>query len=145
MKGEKELLDKELQILERAKLMLLHSYAACKSIEQKESYSFSELDLFEALTSRFARLNDITIRKMFRLIDRLDAEPEGTTRDSILRAEKKGLIDDADQFGKIREIRNIIAHEYLLEDMSRLYHEVMTGIPILIEVIDRIKNYCQRY
>ena len=142
---EKQLLQRELQILDKAAQMLQHSYDACKSVEHKKTYSLSELDLFEALTSRFARLSDIIIRKMFRLIDRLDIELEGTVRDSINRAEKKGLIDDADQFGKIREIRNIIAHEYLLEDMSQLYREVLTGTPTLVEVVEQIKNYCKRY
>ena len=142
---EKQLLQRELQVLDKATQMLNHSYASCREIESKKSYSLSELDLFEALTSRFARLSDIIIRKMFRLIDRLDIELEGTVRDSINRAEKKGLIDNADQFGKIREIRNIIAHEYLLEDMSQLYLEVVNGTPILIDVVSKIKKYCDRY
>ncbi len=142
---EKQLLQRELQVLDKATQMLNHSYASCREIESKKSYSLSELDLFDALTSRFARLSDIIIRKMFRLIDRLDIELEGTVRDSINRAEKKGLIDNADQFGKIREIRNIIAHEYLLEDMSQLYLEVVKGTPILIDVVSKIKKYCDRY
>ena len=142
---EKQLLQRELQVLDKATQMLNHSYASCREIESQKSYSLSELDLFDALTSRFARLSDIIIRKMFRLIDRLDIELEGTVRDSINRAEKKGLIDNADQFGKIREIRNIIAHEYLLEDMSQLYLEVVKGTPILIDVVSKIKKYCDRY
>lgn len=142
---EKQLLQKELQILDKAAAMLKHSFETCKSIENKSDYTLAELDLFEALTSRFARLNDIIIRKMFRLIDRLDIEPEGTVRDSINRAEKKNLIDNTDQFGSAREVHNIIAHEYLLENMSLLYRKVMVGTPILIEVVERIKNYCKRY
>ena len=66
---EKQLLQRELHVLEKASEMLRHSYTACKSIEYKSNYSLSELDLFEALTSRFARLNDLIIRKIFRLID----------------------------------------------------------------------------
>ncbi len=143
--NEKELLQRELKVLDKATQMLKHSYEACKNIEHNTDYSLDELDLFEALTSRFARLNDIIIRKMFRLIDRLDVEPEGTVRDSINRAEKKGLIDNVDQFGKIREIRNIIAHEYLLEDMVQLYQKLLLGTPVLVDAIERIKNYCQRY
>ena len=142
---EQQNLYRTLEILEKATSMLQHSYTVCKNLEHKKKYSLSELDLFEALTGRFARLNDIIIRKMFRTIDRLDIEPEGTVRDSINRAEKKGLIDRGDQFGQIREIRNIIAHEYLLEDMSQLYQNVLAGTPILIDVVKRIQQYCQRY
>jgi uncharacterized protein YutE (UPF0331/DUF86 family) len=142
---EQKNLHRILETLEKAAYMLQHSYTACKNLGHKKKYSLSELDLFEALTSRFARLNDIIIRKMFRTIDRLDIEPEGTVRDSINRAEKKGLIDRGDLFGQIREIRNIIAHEYLLEDMSQLYQDVLAGTPILIDVVERVKQYCQRY
>lgn len=142
---EQQNLHRTLETLEKAASMLQHSYKACKNLEHKKSYSLTELDLFEALTSRFARLNDIIIRKMFRSIDRLDMEPEGTVRDSINRAEKKGLIDRGDKFGQIREIRNIIAHEYLLEDMSQLYKDVLVAVPVLIDTVKRIELYCQRY
>ena len=72
-------------------------------------------------------------------------ESPGTVRDSINRAEKKGLVDNADQFGQIRETRSIIAHEYLLEDMTELYKQVLFGTPILFEVTERVKKYCQQY
>ncbi len=144
-KDEKKLLEKELQILKNASEMLLHSYTICKNFGFKELYPLPELDALEALTARYARLNDLIIRKMFRLIDRLDVEQEGTVRDSINRAEKKGLIDNADQFREAREIRNIIAHEYLLDDMSKLYQKVLCETPHLIDIVRSISEYCKRY
>ena len=40
----------------------------------------SELEHFESLTGRFARLSDLLIQKIFRLIDQLDLEDLGTVR-----------------------------------------------------------------
>ena len=143
--NEKKLLQKELQNLERAAKVLSEILSICNSIGLKKEYSLVELIHLEALTSRFARLSDLLIRKIFRLIDQLDYEPQETIRDSINRAEKIGIIDDANSFAEIRETRNAIAHEYLLEDLSQLYKGVFTHTPILLDTVQRVKNYCKRY
>ena len=44
------------------------------------------------MTSRFARLSDIIIQKIFRLIESLELEEPGTVRDRINQAEKWGII-----------------------------------------------------
>ncbi|MCE5294695.1 MAG: hypothetical protein LLF94_08800 [Chlamydiales bacterium] len=142
---EKKLLLKELKSLEQAANILSETFSHCQSIGLKKEYSFLELIHLEALTSRFARLSDMLIRKIFRLINQLDYEPQETVRDSINRAEKIGIIENASVFAEIRETRNAIAHEYLLEDLSLLYKSVFTYTPQLIETANRVKKYCKRY
>ena len=84
-----ELLRDELSSLERALEVLQYSYDTCNGIGIKEDYTFDEMDRFEAFTSRFARLSDLLIQKIFRLIDQIDLEDSETVRDRINNAEKK--------------------------------------------------------
>ena len=93
-----DLLKRELKLLGDAEKILKYSFENCKKIGIKGKYILPELDQFEAFTGRFARLSDIVIQKIFRLIDRIDLEEEGTVRDRINRSEKKGLIKNADIF-----------------------------------------------
>lgn len=142
---EKRLLRKELTHLEKAAALLAQTFSKCEAFGIKGEYSFLELVFLEALTSRFARLSDLLIRKIFRLIHQLDYEPQETVRDSINRAEKLGLIQSTSLFSQIRETRNAIAHEYLIEDLTHIYKSVFTHTPELLETIDRVKSYCMRY
>ena len=115
------LLEEELELMTKAAEVLNYSYKKCKEIGIKDEYDFDELDRFESLTSRFARLSDLLIQTIFRLIDKIDLELEGTTRDRINRAERKELIKSADDFIKIRILRNEIAHEYVPDDIQKLF------------------------
>lgn len=139
------LLKKELLILNDAAQILKRSYEICEKIGIKTSYPIEELDHLEALTSRFARLSDILTQKLLRLIDQLDLETNGTIRDRLNRAEKKGLISSADIFGKIRLLRNDIAHEYMPEAIHAIYEQVMKWVPDLLDAVFRVKKYAHKF
>jgi hypothetical protein len=96
------LLKKEIKNLDGAAAILRYSYDNCRKIGIKKKFSYEELDQFESLTSRFARMSDLLIKNVFRLIERLDMEAMETVRDSINRAEKIGLINNANVFSEIR-------------------------------------------
>jgi len=100
MKAAKENLRLELENLTKAKDALQYSYEKCQKIKLHKGLSYEELESFEALTSRFARLSDIIIQKILRLLDFIDLEDTGTVRDRINQAEKKGVILSADSFWK---------------------------------------------
>lgn len=139
------LLQKELMLLDDAAKILAYSFGKCSSIGIKEEYDPDELDRFESLTGRFARLSDILIQKMFRLIDIIDLEMPGTVRDRINRAEKKGLIGSADTLVEIRILRNDIAHEYLPEAIRDIFRKVLELAPYLLDSVDSVKKYCEKY
>ncbi|RKX84070.1 MAG: hypothetical protein DRP57_06635 [Spirochaetes bacterium] len=145
MKKNIELIKNELDIMNRAKDILEYSYKTCSIISIKDTYLNDELDKFEALTSRFARLSDILTQKIFRLIEYLEMESPGTVRDRINRAEKWGLIDKADDFFLIRELRNSIAHEFLPEAINQIYREVLKYTPVLFKVCDNVTLYIKRF
>lgn len=138
------LLKEELTILDNATEILNYSYDNCQKIAIKEQYTFDELDKFEAFTSRFARLSDIVIQKIFRLIDEIDLEESGTVRDRINSAEKKGLIKSADIFIQIRIVRNDIAHEYQTETLKDIFKIVLELTPYLLESAKNIEQYCKK-
>ena len=137
-----KLLDKSLLSLEKAAVVFSKSYRICLQIGVKKDYSFEELTEFEALSSRFARLVDLLIQKIFRLIDEINLAPEGTVRDSINRAEKNLLIDSSESLVEMRRLRNQVAHEYLIEKLSYLFDRIIVLSPILLDCIERTQKYC---
>lgn len=139
------LLQLELELMDKAQEHLRYSYERCQAIVGKVSYTLDELEHFESLTSRFARLSDLLIQKLFRLIDQLDLDESGTIRDRINRAEKKGLIAAADKFIEIRELRNQIAHEYNPNAMLTIFTEVLHYCPPLFDTVARVHRYSSKY
>jgi hypothetical protein len=139
------LLKRELSLAEEAVKVLKFSQEKCQAIGIKEDYTSDELDRFEALTSRFARLCDILLQRLFRLLDEIDLDTQGTLRDRINRAEKKGLIGNAQRFAECRMLRNEIAHEYIPQHILLIFKKVLTMTPFLIETVATVKTYCQQY
>jgi hypothetical protein len=139
------LLKEELQLLNMASKALDYSYHRCLEVGKKEQYTLEEEERFESLTSRFARLSDILIQKLFRLIDQIELEDSGSVRDRINRAEKKRLINSADDFILIRELRNSIAHEYHPEAIINIFSIVLDQTPLLFDSVTRINQHCKKY
>ena len=137
------ILRKELDSLLKSSMLLTKTYSKCKSIGIKLVYVDEELEQFEVLTGRFSRTSDLLIQKILRLIDLLEYEVEGTVIDRINRAEKRGLITTADIFAEVRLVRNIIAHEYEPDDITKIFKKVMTLTPLLLEAIDKTETYAR--
>ena len=141
----KQLLVNELKLLADARDVLLYSFNKCSAIGIKETYAPEELESFESFTGRFARLSDILIHKVFRLLDELDLEAQGSIRDRINRAEKKELVASGDVFVEIRMIRNEIAHEYLPEAIQEIFVKVLALTPHLLDSVERTIVYSVRF
>lgn len=139
------LLIRELKVLDDARQVLVYSFNKCRAIGIKETYQPEELESFESFSGRFARLSDILIQKIFRLVDELDLDTQGTIRDRINRAEKKGLIISRDVFIEIRMVRNDIAHEYLPEAIHDIFGKVLSLTPHLLDGVERTIAYCNKY
>ena len=141
------LLQQQLQSMAQMERLLTWSYKRCQQVSLEEGVlpELEDLEKFESLTARFARFNDILLQKIFRLIDTIDLDHAGTVRDRINRAEKKGLIVDAQEFIEIRELRNSIAHEYQPEALSQIFPQVLVYTPVLLDIANRVRKYCLRY
>lgn len=138
-------MQQELNELNKANEVLAYSYKKCARIGVKADLSNNELESFEALTGRFARLSDIIIQKVFRYFDVLELEDTGTVRDRINRAEKKGLIETAEEFIQIRLLRNEISHEYKSDSINAIFESVLELTPTLLKSVEKIISYSTRY
>lgn len=107
-----------------------------------------QLERLESLTSRFARLADLLIQRIFRLIDEIELTTSGSLLDRIYRAEKRGWANAIDLI-KIRELRNLIAHEYATDKMQEIYATVAALSPLLLVIVPNVTAYArsllQRY
>lgn len=150
MLGEKEYkyLRKLLTQLIKAKKTAYYSFNICEKIGLKDFFSEDEEDRFESLTSKFARLSDLIMKKAIKTIEIFELNnPPETVRDAISVAEKRGLISSEFKFVEIRKQRNIIAHEYIIEEdeIIDLYKYVLQNIGYLFDSVDRIVKYCKKF
>ena len=63
-----DLLQNEWDLLQASVITLQLSIVKCRSIGQKEIYSFEELESFDSLTSKFNRTSDIFTQKVLRTV-----------------------------------------------------------------------------
>jgi len=121
------------------------SYKRCQKVGLEGPYSEEDLIEFEALTSRFARVVDILVHKVFRSLDRVELIDEGTLIDVINRAEKRHLIESAVKMRAFKDLRNEIAHDYLAEKLSAVHREVYHAVPLLLQAAQKALNYAEKY
>ena len=143
-----ELLQEEMVGLQLAAGHLRYSMERCLNLIGNEELPPEQLERLESLTSRFARLADLLIQRIFRLIDEIELTGGGTTLDRIHRAEKRGWANAAELI-KIRELRNLIAHEYATEKMPDIYTAVAAMSAALLAAVPKViayaRNTIQRY
>ncbi len=134
MSHSKIILLKNIQALEKQFSWLERSYLICRHIPSGREYSPEEMGALETLCSLFVRSIDYLIRKVFRSIDDVEFENQGTLIDLVSNAEKRGLIESTDKLREIKELRKDIEHEYVLEDMKGLFTDVINATPSVLEM-----------
>jgi uncharacterized protein YutE (UPF0331/DUF86 family) len=135
------LLQEELQDLDNAATHLRYSINRTKDLLDQKEWTPEELERLESLASRFARLSDVLVQRVMRLIDDLELIATGTLLDRIYRAEKRGWIDDAITLVRIRELRNLIAHEYAADKMAEIYAAIAALAPDLLAIVPKVVAY----
>jgi len=136
------LLERELRASEKASEHLGFSMERTRSLRELAQWTPEELERFESLAARFARLADMQIQRVMRLIDELELVPGGTLLDRIERAERRGWIASSDLV-RIRELRNLIAYEYVDERLHELYLGVLDLAPQLLALTPKVSAYAR--
>lgn len=131
--------------LDHATQWLERSYRQCKSLDATATLTPEQFDQLENLSSRFARVADILINKVYRAIDSVELLEPGSLIDTVNRAAKRRLIDSVEQARTIKDIRNDIVHEYEVEDLQELLGEVMSLAQVLIDLVHRAQQYAGQY
>jgi hypothetical protein len=139
-------LQQDKELLERQLNWIKISWDECKLIGIKEDYTIEEFGKFETLCSRYSRGIDFLIRKIFRTIDEFEFENQGTLVDVVNHAHKRELFDNIDEIHIMKDIRNTIAHEYIEDDLVKIFDEVLKYCKELIMIINNtiayIENRC---
>jgi len=142
--------DQRHQLLaEAAHLQLAASHLAfsmqrTEALIGRSAWTPEELERLESLCSRFARLSDLLTQRVMRLVDYIELTLDGSLLDRIHRAEKRGWANEANLLVRIRELRNVIAHEYAADKMADLYAATATLAPKLFGVVPMVVAYCER-
>jgi len=140
----KILMDENIKLLMKASDQLTISLERCQPIDlHKDNLTIEEQEKLEALTGRFARLSDRILQKSLRLIEQIELEDMGSILDRIYKAEKKGLIDSAEEFIEIRQLRNSIAHDYDVNTLKRIFSSCIKYSPALIVSVQMIIDYAK--
>jgi len=140
-----DILRENINILNKSAEWVRHSYEQTSTIELKEKYEIEEFDKLENLTSRYARTADMLVNKVLRSIDTVESEDIGTIIDIMNRAEKRGIVSSAELLHTIKDLRNNIAHEYKISEITRFFEDVKKYTPLLLEMIQNVNKYCTRY
>jgi hypothetical protein len=115
------LLRSELANLVRAAASLEKSALKCAKLVPSPRQTFEEEERFDALTSKFARSADILTQKVLKTLVLLFREDAPTFIDRMNLCEKLGVIPSAKALVGVRDLRNMIAHEYAAEDLMQVY------------------------
>ena len=140
----KNFLKNELELLDKSLVYLTHSIEKAKNIGIKDKYTVDELEVFEALSSRFARSADILTQKILKTMFIIMQEDAKTFIDRCNLCEKLGIVENGDVLFKIRKLRNDIAHEYSTTQLKDLFSELLECSMVLIQIVGKIKNFIYR-
>jgi len=139
------MLREQLNLLRAAAVVLEESHGRVTSFAERlgGELTVGERESCEALTSRFARLNDLLVQRVFRTLDQIELMDEGSPLDRLQRAEARNIIASAERWRELRMLRNAIAHDYLIESADRVLLEALAAAPELLETAKRIAQYVE--
>jgi len=138
-------LRESLNDLNLARNHLDYSYGQIATLPQEMAhFSPDQLESVEAFTSRFARVVDLLVNKVLRALDRLELLPQGSLLDVINRAEKRLFVKSSVTLREMKEVRNIIAHDYTGEKTSELLLYCSEQKLTLDEICDKTHAYAKQ-
>ncbi len=106
-------LAEHIEKFKKAQQHLAYSYAKTASLPMFSDQSTEEeLEVFESFASRFARASDMFVSRVLRgLAITNDPAFRGSIIDLLHMGEKHGWLASAHVWRRIRELRNVAAHE----------------------------------
>lgn len=135
-KVNNELHEVEIQ-LQNGLEILEYSIMKVKNINIQSDLNIEELEVMEALTSRFSRLSDIYTQKYLKSFFYLLGETNLTLIDKANYLEKLEIIKNSKDLLEIREMRNSLSHEYILDSLKEMFEDVIVLFPKLKEAITK--------
>jgi uncharacterized protein YutE (UPF0331/DUF86 family) len=131
--------------MDKMSAWLRQSLDRCSMVPIAEARTDAHGEAVEAFTSRFARTIDLLTNKVLRALDLVELEPAGSLLDVLNRVERRGVVDSAERLREMKNLRNLIAHDYAGEYLEETFRTCLDFTPELMEVIQRVRNYCERF
>lgn len=90
---------------------------------------------WDGFATRFSRASDVFLSKYLKAaVKNDDPAFDGSFRDLLNRSEKLGIIEKTEVWLEIRELRNVIVHEYSDSDLSAIFQKMKKYTPLLLEL-----------
>jgi len=138
----RQFLEQGLSELHQARQHLGYSFQQVTGLpDSLEGVTADQLESVEAFSSRFARSVDLLVNKALRSLDRVEMKPEGTLLDVVNGAEKRGFVARATDLREMKDVRNIIAHDYAGAKAADIFAYCREQKPALEAICDRVAAY----
>ena len=103
-----------------------------------------QLESAEAFTGRFARSVDLLVNKVLRSLDRVELKPEGTLLDVVNRAEKRGFVNQSEELREMKDVRNMIAHDYASAKAAEIFAYCREQKPVFDAICGHVAGYAHQ-
>lgn len=136
MTNYEALLDIQKRKLSKAIAHLAYSYKKIQNLTPNFDVLDEEsLETWESFAARFARVADMFLMQYLRTqIMSSDPGFSGSMRDFINQGEKLGLLTNANAWMNIRELRNVVAHDYSEEELAYFFQRLKQECPRLLVI-----------
>jgi len=138
------LLESNRELLKHSLPSFEKSLAKSRRITLSANLTFEEEECFDSLTSKFSRISDIYTQKVLKSVTFLLREEASTFIDRMNLCEKLDVIQSAEDMISIRDLRNLIAHEYLTENLVEVYQETLILSEKLLRAISQTDRFIDR-
>jgi hypothetical protein len=132
------------EVLDQALPSFKRSLDKCGSLKLEAPFPFEIEESFDALTSKFSRVSDIFTQKVLKSFVLITREDAPTFLDRMNLCEKLGVIPSSSDLIEIRDLRNLIAHEYLAENLVELYGDCLMLSQKLLQAIHHAETAIDR-
>lgn len=136
MTDYQKLLEKHKDSLKKSLKYLKDSYAKIQPLPIHIKEGDSEtLEIWESYVARFARVSDIFVMKYLKTkISSENPAFRGTVRDLLNEAEKLNLIESAQQWLDIRDLRNRATHDYEESELEGYLEDIKRLTPLVLAI-----------
>lgn len=137
-----EILCENWHILKKSISLLEKSYKRCQKIDINKE---EDIEKIETFANRYTRSVDILLNKFLRSLDLVEAEEITRRLDILIRAERRGFVENYEILLEMKNLRNELAHEYIEELFLEKIVVIEEYSQKLFDIFKRIEKYMQSY